>query len=71
MSEPQAGSRFFSHVDGFLDGTRYVRLDADGRVFGVAQDGREWEAKSYDASTINDRVASGIWHELTPTEAGS
>lgn len=56
--------RYFCNVNGFQDGTKFMRVDPDGRVFGVAQDGREWVAWSYPIDSILEKVTAGIWEEL-------
>lgn len=64
LSPPRAEARYFRHVNGFTDGTKWIRIDPDLRVYGVAQDGREWRSWTYSAKDVLAKVKDGVWEEL-------
>lgn len=64
MSEP----RYFVNVEGFKDDTAYVRVDGDGRCYGVPKDAKEWLYTAASLSTCVEKVQRGIWRELTDVE---
>lgn len=57
-------SRRFQLRGGFLDGTRYIRINEDGRSFIVPPSKPPYETYEYDLEYCLDQVRNGQWIEL-------